>query len=335
VRVSAAALIGRRRVALPSLTPRLRRRLFALVMVALLLAAGYQFWLRDSSFVAVDDVKVTGLTTDDSERVRGALRAAGHTMTTLHVDRGVLEDAVAHYPVVRELQIRPDFPHGLTIHVIEHHAAALLDIGGRRVPVAGDGTILRGLPVEGRLPSIDAGKGAGADRLTDADALGAARLAGAVPGPLRKRVESIGARSDDGLVATLSDGPELIFGDSSRARAKWIAAARVLADPEAEGATYIDLRQPDRPAAGGLPAATVTPVVPAGPAAFGAQAAPTAPTVPAGQTAADPNTASPTGAPAPAATGPTQVPAATPQTPAAGVDTTGQTQAGGVGAPPG
>ncbi len=313
-----------------------------------MLAAGYHFWLRDSSFVAVDDVKVTGLTTDDSERVRNALRAAGHTMTTLHVDRDVLEDAVAHYPVVRELQISPDFPHGLTIHVIEHHAAALLDLGGKRVPVAGDGTILRGLPVEGRLPSIDAGKGAGGDRLTDADALGAARLAGAAPGPLQKRVESISARSDDGLVATLSDGPELIFGDSSRARSKWIAAARVLADPEAEGATYIDLRQPDRPAAGGLPASTVTPVAPAGPAAFGAQAAPAAP---AGQTPADPTATPPTAAAAPAspttgvtpgaatpdstATAPTEVPGATAQTPAAGVGATGQTQAGGVGAPPG
>ena len=140
MRVSAAALTVRRRVALPSLTPRLRRRLVALVVVALMLAAGYHFWLRDSSFVAVDDVKVTGLTTDDSERVRNALRAAGHTMTTLHVDRDVLEEAVVHYPVVRELQISPEFPHGLTIHVIEHHAAALLELGDKRVPVAPEAT---------------------------------------------------------------------------------------------------------------------------------------------------------------------------------------------------
>ena len=329
MRVSAAALTVRRRVALPSLTPRLRRRLVALVVVALMLAAGYHFWLRDSSFLAVDDVKVTGLTTDDSERVRNALRAAGHTMTTLHVDRDVLEEAVVHYPVVRELQISPEFPHGLTIHVIEHHAAALLELGDKRVPVAGDGTILRGLPVEGRLPSIDAGKGAGGDRLTDADALGAARLAGAAPGPLRKRVESITARADDGLVATLSDGPELIFGDSSRARSKWIAAARVLADPEAEGATYIDLRKQDRPAAGGLPTSTVTPVAPAGVAAFGAQAAPAASAAAlAGQTPADPTAVPPAAATAPA-------PGVTPGATTPDSTATTPTEAGGVGAPPG
>ena len=62
----------------------------------------------------------------------------------------------------------------------------------------------------------------------------------------------------------MRDGPELIFGDATRARAKWIAATRVLADPEAEGASYIDVRLPGRPAAGGLPAATLAPVAPAG-----------------------------------------------------------------------
>ena len=60
----------------------------------------------------------------------------------------------------------------------------------------------------------------------------------------------------------LRDGPELIFGDPTRARAKWTAAARVLADPKAEGASYVDVRIPGRPAAGGLTDETVAPVTP-------------------------------------------------------------------------
>jgi hypothetical protein len=71
-------------------------------------------------------------------------------------------------------------------------------------------------------------------------------------------------RSDDGYVAELRDGPELLIGSATRLRAKWAAAARVLADLEARGATYIDLRIPSRPAVGGLAATTVTPVAPAG-----------------------------------------------------------------------
>ena len=51
---------------------------------------------------------------------------------------------------------------------------------------------------------------------------------------------------------TLKNGPELVFGTDADARAKWLAAARVLAESSAAGATYLDLRIPGRVAAGGL-----------------------------------------------------------------------------------
>jgi cell division protein FtsQ len=50
----------------------------------------------------------------------------------------------------------------------------------------------------------------------------------------------------------LRRGPELVFGDPTRARAKWAAAARVLAEPSAKGAVYLDIRVPERVAAGGV-----------------------------------------------------------------------------------
>ena len=254
----AAALGGRLRAtprlvtgrALPALPPRWRRRLAMLAAASLLLAAGYQFWLRDSWLVAVDEVTVTGLSTEDAERVRVALTAAGRSMTTLHVDHGSLDSAVAGYPAVRELEVTTDFPDALHIHVVEHVPAAMAVGEGGRVPVAGDGTILRGLPVEGRLPTVETGAGFGPDRLRGRVALAAAAVAGAAPAELRGRIAEIGEASSRGLVAELREGPELIFGDASRLRAKWAAAARVLADLEASGASYIDLRIPGRPAAG-------------------------------------------------------------------------------------
>lgn len=230
----------------------------------MLIGAAYQLWLRDSSLVAVDDVRVTGLTTDDSERVRAALTTAAQSMTTLHVDRERLERAIAIYPVVREIQVSTDFPHGLRIHVIEHRPAAIADLGREKVAVAGDGTLLRGLPIGSRLPSIDAEGGVKSDRLAGAAALHMAHVAGTAPAPLHRRLERVRTRSEDGIVVELRDGPELIFGDATRARAKWIAVARVLADPGAAGASYIDVRLPGRPAAGGLPAETLAPVAPAG-----------------------------------------------------------------------
>jgi len=341
-----ARALPRSAVALPSLSPRMLRRGLVLLAAVTVLTAGYQFWLRDSSFVAVDDVRITGLTTDDAERVRTALSSAARSMTTLHVDHDALDRVVAAYPAVRELEVTTDFPHGMTIAVIEHRPAAMADLGDDSVPVAGDGTVLRGLPVEGGLPSIDAKSGLEGERLAGAAALHAAYVAGAAPAPLRRRVEEISTRADDGLVVELRDGPELIFGDATRARAKWLAAARVLADPGAAGASYVDLRLPGRPAAGGLPAETVAPVAPAGTtpatpgaAPVGAPATGTPATgtpvgVPQAQTPAVPPTAGTAPAPTAQAT-PTPAPVA-PVTPApttpAPVPTDG-TGAGAVAAP--
>jgi hypothetical protein len=104
----------------------------------------------------------------------------------------------------------------------------------------------------------------GVERLRDATALASAAIAGAAPAALRGRIAEVGEDGRLGQVAQLRDGPEVIFGDATRLRAKWAAASRVLADLEASGASYVDVRLPGRPAAGGLPAETIVPVAPAG-----------------------------------------------------------------------
>jgi cell division protein FtsQ len=275
VRGGAATVAGRRleairAVRLSALSARLRGRLLALATLCLLLAAAYQFWFRDSWLVAVERVTVSGLTREDAPRVRAALSAAARSMTTLHLDGDDLERVVEAYPIVKELELNPDFPHTLRIRVIEHDPAAVAHTDGGRVAVAGDGTVLQGLAGEGRLPTITAEGTVRGGRLEDPAALAAARLAGAAPAALHGRVEKVRLRKRDGFVVLLRDGPELIFGEATRTRAKWTAAARVLADKTSAGATYVDLRLPGRPAAGGLPAETVTPVAPAGATSFAA-----------------------------------------------------------------
>ena len=316
--------------AFAALPARLRRWLLVAAAAALVLASAYQFWLRDSSLVAVENVTVTGLTTKDAGRVRASLVSAAHTMTTLHVQQQELEEAIAAYPVVRAIEVTADFPHGLAIHVIEHRPAGLVN----GLPVAGDGTILRGLPVEGKLPAIEARGDVQGNRLTDPAALHAAQVAGAAPAPLRPRLERIELRSGDGIVVRMREGPELIFGDATRIRAKWIAATRVLADPDAEGATYIDVRLPGRPAAGGLPAATLAPVAPAGteptvPPATGT--APDSTTVDPATDQLAPPVSTPQAAPAP----PQSAPAPAPQSPEPAPAPTDSTGAGGASPPAG
>jgi cell division protein FtsQ len=226
-------------------SPRLVVALLGLVVV---LGGGW-LWLRDSRLVAVRDVSIEGLYGAQAGQIEGALRDAARDMTTLHVRTDVLRTAVEPYPIVKSVEARPDFPHGLRIVVREHVAVGALAAAGIKTPVAADGTVLRDTPADG-LPVISVDGWAPGARLEGRAAQAVAVLA-AAPAPLRARIRqiSLGAK---GWTVPLTDGPVLYLGDAHRVAAKWIAAVRVLEDPGAAGATYIDLRLPDRPAAGGV-----------------------------------------------------------------------------------
>jgi cell division protein FtsQ len=242
----------------------MRRRLLLAAVVTVALGALYQFWMRDSSLVAVNHVEITGLTTKDAPRIRALLESVAEDMTTLHVRPGELEEAASTFPVVGAIHVQPDFPHGLRIEVTERPTAALVSIDGVPLPVASDGTVLRGLrPPEG-LPLLRTDKPAPDGRVSDPQTLRALLVAGAAPAGFPQRIEHMSEDSEQGIVVALEDGPELIFGDADLAGEKWTAAVRVLADGDAAGATYIDVRLPDRPVAGGLPIETFDPVAPAG-----------------------------------------------------------------------
>jgi len=245
-------------------SPRLRRRAVALAVASLVFAAFYMLWLRDSPLVAVKEVRVTGISGESAGEVRAALERAAKDSTTLHVDRAAIEEVAESFPVVQSVVITPDFPNSMSIRVIEHRPAALLQLGARKVAVAGDGSVLTGLTVKGALPTIEIEGGVPARQLEPGPVLDAARVAGGAPPAITARLEKIERERGRGVVVHVKDGPELVFGDAGRIAAKWAAAVRVLADKDAAGAEYIDVRIPERPAAGGLPVETVAPVAPAG-----------------------------------------------------------------------
>jgi cell division protein FtsQ len=237
---------------------RILRLAVGLIVVLALAGAGWM-WLRDSSFVAVRDVQITGVTASDGNQVRAALEGAALEMTTLHVRPEALKEATANLASVRSLKVSADFPHKLSIQVIERQAvAALAPKGEDRIPVTDDGFVLRGVTAERDLPSLVLDAAAIGPKLTDRRALRALTIAGAAPGVLLRRSDELQVNGK-GVVVTLKNGPELVFGSAADARAKWIAAARVLAESSAAGATYLDLRIPGRVAAGGL-----APIDPAG-----------------------------------------------------------------------
>ena len=313
MRAAAHALRALPRVSL-SPSPRARLWLAVLLAAALALACLYQLWFRDSGLVRVEKVTVTGLSVDDAPRIRAALTAAALDMTTLRVREDDLERAVSGYPIVQELMVSTDFPHGLRIRVVERRPVAVLLAPGQRVPVAADGTVLRGVEARATLPPVQVGGRIPRHRLGEPEAMRAVTVIAAAPDPLAARIEEVREEGAKGLVADLGDGPDVILGDSGRLEAKWAAATRVLADPAADGAAYVDVRLPERPVAGGLAPEPSTMggdvtggATPAGPVTGGAAGteAGAVPDVPAPQP-----TTPPAGAPGPA---PTPSPPAAPE----------------------
>jgi len=228
-----------------------RSRLILVAILAGGLAIAYFAWFRDSSFVAVEDVKVEGVSTADRDRVTDALTEAAKGMTTLHVDAGQLATAVSGFPTVGSVSAEANFPHGLTVHVTERRPVLVAGDGKREVAVAAGGSILPGVDVDGlELPALRVDEVPDSGRL-DGEALNEARTLTAAPTPLRPLIEGAKTTDDYGIVMSLHGGIDLRFGAPAKARAKWAAAAAVLADPKVTALEYVDVRVPSRPAIGG------------------------------------------------------------------------------------
>ena len=228
-----------------------RYRLGVIAIVAATGAAAYMFWLRDSSLVAVDNVDVVGVTSGDREQIVGELTEVAERMTTLHVDTARLERAAHGFPTVAAISVDPNFPHGMRIEVSERPPALVVSADGQQTAAAADGTLLAGVEVneDDHLPVLELGKAPTAARL-DGDPLDQALVLGAAPEPLRPLIEKVG-ENDFGIEVTLRGGIPVRFGSSAAAAEKWAAAAAVLADPKLDGLTYVDVRVPERAAAGG------------------------------------------------------------------------------------
>ncbi len=233
----------------PSLSPRGRRYVAVAVALAAAATALYMLWFRDSSFVRVEKVHVSGLAGRDAPQLRSRLEYAARQMTTLHVDEGALMRALGRDAGVRSLSVETNFPHAMRISVVQRLPVAVLVFGGERAPV--NGLLLPAMPATG-VPAIAVGALPAHRRLGRGRAMRLVSCAAAAPTDLAPRVDRISDVPGKGLVAYLRNGPQIIFGGAALLTEKWIAAAAVLADPSSRGASYIDVRLPDRPVAGGL-----------------------------------------------------------------------------------
>jgi cell division protein FtsQ len=257
--VAAATLRTIPRAALAIPKP-VRNKLLLAIGALLLVWSLYTFWFRDSGFVKITHVRVTGVDMKDSDRVEAALTSAAHDMTTLHLSKDALMSAVASYTAVKDVEIKAHFPHSLTIKVIQAQPVAVLRVGGKRLLLASDGSVLQGVRQGRKLAMIRSTGAAPSRRVTDPLALTELRVVSTAPNALARHIASVGKGDTRGIVVKIQNGPQVIFGDATRLEAKWAATAGVLADDKSRGASYIDVRLPERPVAGGLSVQSLAPL---------------------------------------------------------------------------
>jgi cell division protein FtsQ len=236
------------------------RIVLLVVLVAVPLLAGGWMLLRKSSFVRVEHVQVSGVHGPQAHAIEAALSSAASNMSTLDIHSAGLRAAVASFPVVQSVEAIPRFPHGLRIEVTEQPPVAALTLAGERTAVAADGVVLGPALLSSSLPTLDAQQSAAPEvgqqagpqqRVRGQSLLAELTVLGAVPKPLQRYVTRVYTSSGgQGLTVAMRGGLLVYFGDAWRPHAKWTALARVLAAPTSAGAAYIDVRVPERPAAG-------------------------------------------------------------------------------------
>ena len=225
------------------------RASLAVAILVPVLAGGW-LWLRDSSFVAVRHVHITGVHGPESIGIRNALDDAAKRMSTMDFNAAALRSAVASFAIVGAVEVKTELPHTVKISVVERPAVAALQSAGQRTAVAADGTVLGPAWLSSALPLVSAAvEPAAGAHLGEGFALEAVTVLGAAPPALARHVARV-YDGPEGLTVAMGNGLLAYFGDATRPHAKWMALARVLASPNAAGALYIDVRLPERPAAG-------------------------------------------------------------------------------------
>jgi cell division protein FtsQ len=235
------------------------RRLLGAVAVVLVLCGGW-LWFRSSSLVAIRNVSITGVSGPHARQIETALRRTAQGMTTLEFDASSLRASVRRFPEVHSLAAATSFPHGLEIRVDERRPIGVVVASGSSIVIASDGTLMRDQPARAQpLPVIALASPPRGSTLAGTGAIGLLRLLQAAPWQLVPHIRQVSRTATHGIVASLRHGPSVYFGDAGELRAKWLAAVAVLSASGSSGASYVDVTDPQHPAAGVPTATTAAP----------------------------------------------------------------------------
>jgi cell division protein FtsQ len=250
--VISGSWVRERPVTMPRLLPRRLRSLHTLAIVVAVILFGWLgwTWYRGSSLVKVQRVTVTGLSGPDVPQIRAALRAAALRMTTLDMNLATLESSVSQYGYVQKLTVTTRGAHDVVIRVGEQVPVAVVQVGGQDQAVDAVGQLLSGSIAHGALPTVPLASPSDGSSITAPGARAVLAVLGAAPYALLAHVERATSSSAHGVIVQLRSGPVIYFGPATQLARKWTAAVAVLQSKYSVGASYLDVTDPSRPAAG-------------------------------------------------------------------------------------
>jgi len=223
----------------PGQRRRLSRATVALIAVGVALVLAAAAWvLLVSSVFGVSHVQVQGNVRVEQADVVAAAKIPGGTPLA-RLDTAAVAARVASIPAVAGVDVRRDWPRGVTIVVRERVAAAVRERGTGFVLVDRTGVVFDQVDKRPReLPLVSAPVSAGPPALRSAlDALDA------VPASVRGEVRSVRAASADEVTLQLTRGRTVIWGDTSQGPRKGAVLAVLLT----RKADVYDVSVPDAP----------------------------------------------------------------------------------------
>jgi cell division protein FtsQ len=215
-----------------------RKVLVAVLVLGLLLAAAWLVFF--SSVLAVNGVRIEGTRVISSDVVRQAAAVpTGEPLATVDLD--AITARVERLPAVKSVDVSRAWPDRVRIDVTERRAVAVVESEGGEPAraVDSDGVQFRRLAhAPPGLPKLRLGDGAGKDALTEA-----ARVAGAMPASLARKVAFVEVHTVDTISLVLHSGRMVRWGSADGSADK----ARVLAVLLRQKASVYDVRVPGQP----------------------------------------------------------------------------------------
>ena len=224
---------------------RLRLRISSLIgVLAGVLIVLYVVFFSPLFTYQLAQCHVTGARNVDIKQVCQATQSfEGRSITSL-ATAGVAKTVLQEVSALKDAQVKPAWPHGLEIHVVERVPVATVRENGKVVGVDRSGVILEIAPGDvAGLPQLDVDMeklGGQTRKLVDASLI----AFGDMPEDLRSMIASVTSDDPAQLQFKLRDGRALVWGNS-RDSVEKAQVAKLLFT--VQGVKVVDVSNPERP----------------------------------------------------------------------------------------